>query len=305
MLKIGVIRGGISTEREVSLKTGQEIINNLNKEKYEVFDIVIDNKSQVSEKISELKPDFVYIALHGKFGEDGRVQAILESFEIPYSGPGVMASALCMDKDLTKRVVSTYGVRTAKWLSVRKNETTTWDTIKQLGDRVIVKPNYGGSSVGVSFVENEEELSKALEEVYDIDNEAIIEEVLNGIEISVPIIGGEVYPTLLIEALAGSFFDYTSKYADGGAKETVFEFEKELQDEINDLTSKSYYATKCEGFARIDFMIVDKKPYMIEINTLPGMTGASLLPKSLASKGYNYSQALDLLIESSINVDRS
>ena len=305
MLKIGVIRGGISTEREVSLKTGKEIINNLNKEKYEIFDIIINKKSEVSEKITEIKPDFVYIALHGKFGEDGRGQAILESFGIPYTGPGVMASALCMDKDLTKRVVSTYGVRTAKWLTVRKGESISWETVKKLGDRVIIKPNYGGSSVGVSFVENEEELNKALIEIYEIDNEAIIEEVLNGIEISVPIISGKVYPTLLIEALAGSFFDYTSKYADGGAREIVFEFEKELQDEINDLTKKSYYATKCDGFARIDFMIVDNKPYMIEINTLPGMTAASLLPKSLASKGYSYSQSLDLLIESSMNVDRN
>ena len=128
-MKIGVIRGGISSEREVSLKTGSEIINNLDKSKYEVFDIVIDNKSDVAKKIDEIKPDFVYIALHGKFGEDGKVQAILESFDIPYSGPGVMASALCMDKDITKRIISTYGIRTAKWMSIRKGENISWKDI--------------------------------------------------------------------------------------------------------------------------------------------------------------------------------
>ncbi len=303
-MKIGVIRGGISSEREVSLKTGSEIINNLDKSKYEVFDIVIDNKSDVAKKIDEIKPDFVYIALHGKFGEDGKVQAILESFDIPYSGPGVMASALCMDKDITKRIISTYGIRTAKWMSIRKGENISWKEVQKLGNRVILKPNYGGSSLGVFFVENEEEYKIAIEEIFKMDKEIVIEEILSGTEISVPIIDGVVYPTLLIEALAGTYFDYVSKYQDGGARETVVEFDKELQDEINEFTKRAYYATKCEGFSRIDYMIVDNKPYLIEINTLPGMTAASLLPKSLASKGYSYAQALDLLIEVSNKIER-
>ena len=217
-----------------------------------------------------------------------------------------MSSAVCMDKEFSKRIVAGYGVRIAKWKSVRVGETVDFETIKkELGNRVVVKPNNGGSSIGVSFVENQEELDKGLEIVFGMDKEALIEEVLHGVEISVPVIDGEVFPTIRIEALAGDYFDYESKYATGGAKEYVFEFPEKVQAEINKFAKDSYYGLKCEGFARIDFMIVDNKPYMIEINTLPGMTGASLLPKSLASKGYSYSQALDLLIESSINVDRS
>ena len=301
-LKVGVIRGGISTEREVSLATGNEIVNNLNRDKYEVYDIVIDSEREVYEKLKDLEPDFVYIALHGIFGEDGRIQAILESMGIKYSGSGVMTSAVCMDKEMTKRIVSGYGVRVAKGISVRKGEKISFENVKEkLGERVVVKPNNGGSSIGVSFVGNQEELDRGLELVFSMDKEALIEEILKGVEISVPVIAGKVYPTLKIEAVAGNYFDYESKYSDGGAREFVFEFEKEIQEEIDRFAKDSYYAMKCEGFSRIDFMVVDgTTPYFMEVNTLPGMTAASLLPKSTASKGYSYTETLDLLIESSL-----
>ncbi len=301
-LRVGVIRGGISTEREVSLKTGKEIVNNLNRDKYEVFDIVIDSEREVFEKLKDLNLDFVYVALHGIFGEDGRIQSILESLGIRYSGSGVMTSAVCMDKEMTKRIVASYGVRVAKGMSLRKGESISFDTVREkLGNRVVVKPNSGGSSIGVSFVENQAELEKALEIVFDIDKEALIEETLKGVEISVPVIDGKVYPTLKIEAVAGDYFDYESKYADGGAREFVYEFEREIQEEIDKFASDSYYAMKCEGFSRIDFMVVNGNiPYFMEVNTLPGMTAASLLPKSTASKGYDYSETLDLLIEASM-----
>lgn len=130
-LRVGVIRGGVSTEREVSLKTGSEIVANLNRDKYEVFDIVIDSEMEVFEKVKDLNLDFVYIALHGVFGEDGRIQAILQSLGVAYSGPGVMSSAVCMDKEFSKRIVAGYGVRIAKWKSVRVGETVDFETIKK------------------------------------------------------------------------------------------------------------------------------------------------------------------------------
>ena len=305
LLKVGVIRGGVSTEREVSMNTGSEIIKNLNRDKYEVFDIVINSEREVFEKLENLDLDFVYIALHGMFGEDGRIQAILESLGIAYSGPGVMSSALCMDKELTKKIVETCGVRTAKGVAIRRGEGYNFQEIKKkLGNRIIVKPNSGGSSIGVSFVEAEEEFKKALELVYTMDKTALVEEVLPGTEISVPVINGKVFPTLKIEAVAGEYFDYESKYADGGAREFVFEFPEEIQKEIDKFAYDSYYAVKCEGFARVDFMVVGDKPYFMEVNTLPGMTAASLLPKSTASKGYSYVETLDLLIEASRNIKR-
>ena len=148
-------------------------------------------------------------------------------------------------------------------------------------------------------------MKKGLELVFGMDKEALIEEVLHGVEISVPVIGGKVFPTIRIEALAGDYFDYESKYAKGGAKEYVFEFPEKVQAEINKFAQDSYYGLKCEGFARIDFMVVNEEtPYFMEVNTSPGMTAASLLPKSTASKGYSYSETLDLLIESSLKVER-
>lgn len=297
-MKICVVYGGISTEREVSIATGKEIIKELDKNKYEVYELLINKKEDIF-KIKDMNVDFVYIALHGSFGEDGSIQTILETLNIPYSGANLLTSAICLDKDITKRIVKSYGVRTAKHTSFRVGQKAIFP--KELGEKVIVKPNSGGSSIGISFATNEKELELALKKVYETDNEALVEEVLNGIEISVPIISGKVYPPVRIDALKSTYFDYNSKYDKDGANEYVYFFEEELQNEINEFTKKAYYTTKCKGFARIDYIIQDNKAYLIEINTLPGMTKTSLLPKSLAHLGYTYSKTLDLLIEASIN----
>lgn len=302
-LKIGVVRGGISSEREVSLKSGEGIIRELNKDKYDVKDIVLNDKNDIFTSLDGV--DFVFLGLHGKFGEDGKIQAILETMDIPYTGFGVLASSLCMDKDITKHIMRSYGVRTAKWISVREGEECDYsEAAAYLGEDIIAKPNSGGSSVGVHFIKNEQEFYEALKDIFTIDKEVMIEEVLRGVEISVPIIDGKVYPTLCIEPKAGTFFDYASKYEVGGADEYVVEFEKELQDEINELTKTAYHAVKCEGYARIDFMLKDNKPYLMEINTLPGMTMTSLVPKSLKHLGVSYSELLDKLIEVSLKIKR-
>ena len=302
-LKVGVIRGGISSEREVSLKSGEEIIKELNKEKYDVKDIILNDKKDIFTVLEGL--EFVFLGLHGKFGEDGKVQAILETMDIPYTGCGMLSSALCMDKDITKHIIKNYDIRTAKWFTVRTGEDYSYEEIiEKLGEKIIAKPNSGGSSVGVHFVNNKNELDEAFEDIFKIDNEAIIEEVIEGVEISVPIIDGLVYPTLCIEPKAGTYFDYASKYELGGADEYVIEFEENLQNEINEFTKKAFYAVKCEGYARIDFMLKDNKAYLMEINTLPGMTATSLVPKSLKHLGVSYSELLDKLIEVSLKIKR-
>ena len=260
-IRVGVIRGGVSTEREISLKTGSEIVANLNRDKYEVFDIVIDKENEVFEKVKDLNLDFAYIALHGVFGEDGRIQAILQSLGVAYSGPGVMSSAVCMDKEFSKRIVAGYGVRIAKWISVRRGETANFDEIKEkLGDEVVVKPNSGGSSIGVSFVSNQKELEAGLDLVFSMDKEALIEEVLTGVEISVPVIDGKVFPTIRIEALAGDYFDFESKYAKGGAKEYVYEFSEKVQNEINKFEKLKY---ENQNFYKAEIMTKEDSNYTI------------------------------------------
>lgn len=295
-MKICVIYGGISTEREVSINTAKQIISSIDTSKHEVVELLINKKDDIL-KIKDMNVDFAYIALHGKYGEDGKVQAVLEVLDIPYSGSNVLASAICMDKDITKRIVSTYGVRVAKWWTIRKGEKATYP---ENYSRLIVKPNSGGSSIGVNFITNQQELEKALEEIFKIDEEAIMEEIISGDEVSVPIISGKAYPIVKIEALKGKYFDYASKYEVGGAREYVVQLDEKLEKEIKEFTEKAYYATKCKGFARIDFLIQDNKAYMVEINTLPGMTAQSIFPRSLAYLGVDYKTTIELLIKESL-----
>lgn len=295
-MKICVIYAGISTEREVSINTAKQIINSLDRTKYEVTELRIDKPEDVFQ-LRNKDIDLVFIALHGKFGEDGKIQAILESMNLKYTGSGVLSSAICMDKDIAKRVVSSYGIRTAKWWTVRSTEKAIYDTNY---DELIVKPTNGGSSIGVHFIHNQKELDEALKDIFTIDNEAIIEEVIKGEEVSVPIISGKAYPPLKIEALKGTYFDYKSKYEDGGAKEYVAKLDDSLEKELKEFTEKAYYAAKCKAYARVDYLVKNNKAYFMEINTLPGMTANSLLPKSLASLGINYSKVLDMLIKASL-----
>lgn len=295
-MRICIIYAGISTEREISIKTAEQIMKSLDKDKYDICELKIDRTEDIF-KIKYMNVDLAFIALHGKFGEDGRVQAILEAMNIRYTGPGVLASGICMDKDIAKRVVSTYGIRTAKWWTIRKGEEFTYP--KEY-EKLIVKPNSGGSSIGVHFISNQQELDEALKDIFTMDDEAIMEEVIEGDEVSVPIIDGVAYPPIKIEALKGTYFDYTSKYSDGGAREYVTKFSDNLEKELKEFTEKAYYAAKCKGYSRVDFLVRDDKAYFMEVNTLPGMTATSLLPKSLASVGIGYRETLELLIRASL-----
>lgn len=294
-MKICVIYAGISTERLVSISTAKQIINNLDRNKYEVSELRIDKPEDVFN-LKDKDIDMVFIALHGKFGEDGKVQAILESMNIKYTGSGVLASAVCMDKDMSKKIARFVGVRTANWWTVRKGETFEYD---KKYEELIIKPNSGGSSIGVHFIHNQKELNEALEDIFSMDNEAIIEEVIHGEEMTVPVILGKAYPTLKIEALKGTWFDYRSKYEDGGAKEYVAKLDENLEKELKEFSEKLFYETKCRGYIRIDYLVKDNKAYFMEINNLPGLTANSLLPKSLASLGISYREVLDMIIEAS------
>lgn len=301
-MKIGVIMGGISTEREVSLKTGENMFNSLDRKKYDVEKIVLDNKDDIFTKAKGI--DFALLALHGKFGEDGIVQSILSSMGIPYSGSDVKSSAIAMDKDLSKQIFVHNGIRTAKWIIVRSDEDIDKLALDFLKDhkKVVVKPNSGGSSVMTFIVDKEDALRSAIRDALSVDSEVMVEEYIKGDEVTVPIVDGKVWPTLLIKAGDG-FFDYHAKYSDpsqGGASEEVTELEEELQREVNELALKTYKALKCSVYGRVDMLISEGKPYVLEINTLPGMTNTSLIPKSAKSLGIEYEGLLDIIVEKSL-----
>jgi D-alanine-D-alanine ligase len=300
-MKIGVIMGGISSERDISLNTGKEIIANLNKEKYQVVPIVIDKKEDVFSKAKDL--DFALLALHGKFGEDGTVQAVLQTMNIPYSGCGPLSSAVCMDKDMTKKALKASGINTAKWVMVNKGEEIDFQAIESIGYPLVVKPNSGGSSVATGIVRDREELTNLINEAVKYDNEVMVEEYIKGDEITCCILDGQVLPAIVIKP-KNHFFDFASKYTDGGAEEVVVQLEPDLQKKVNQMALDCWRSLKCSVYSRIDMLIKEGVPYVLEANTLPGMTKNSLFPKSAAAAGITFAELLDKIIELSLKERR-
>lgn len=301
-MKVGVIMGGISSEREISLKSGNSVVENIDKNKYEVIPIVIDKKEDIINKVKGI--DFALLALHGQFGEDGTVQAVLQTLGIPYSGCGPLSSAACMDKDMTKSLLQAEGIRTAPWINLRSWDEINYEDIKKLGYPVVVKPTHGGSSVATFIIKEEKEIENAVKEAFKWDNEVMIEKFIKGDEITCPVMGREMFPVVAIKPHA-EFFDYTAKYADGGSDEFVIELEKSLHKEVERMALDTYRELKCSVYARIDMIITEGGiPYILEVNTLPGMTKASLFPKSAAGRGIDFSGLIDLIIENSIKEKR-
>lgn len=298
-MKIGVIMGGVSTEREISLKSGEEVVKGLNKTKYEeVIPIIINSKREAADKIKGI--DFAFIALHGRFGEDGTIQGLLEALEIPYSGCGVLTSAVCMNKDITKRIIQSAGVKTAPWITVKSIDEIDYAKIRTFNYPVFVKPNNGGSSVATFCVKREEDIEQAVWEGLKCDNEVIIEKYIQGEEITSFILNGEVYPTISLKANKGEFFNYESKYDEGGAEETIAVLREDLQKAVNEVSQKVWNVLGCKSYSRIDMIISNGVPYVLEVNTLPGLTRSSIIPKSAKARGINFSELLDKIIEYSL-----
>lgn len=296
-MKIGVIMGGISSEREVSLNSGKEIVKYFNKEKYDVVPIVIDKKDDIIEKAKDI--DFAFIALHGKFGEDGIIQAVLETMDIPYSGCGPLTSGVCMDKDITKKILRSAGINTADWLSVKSVEEIDYDFIEKMGYPVVVKPNCGGSSVATNIIKKKEDIESAVSLALDYDTEVMIEKYIKGDEVTCCIMNGEVLPLIAIKPNA-EFFDYTAKYADGGSDEIIVKLEEGLQNKIEEMALKCWKVLKCSVYVRVDMIIKEGVPYVLELNTLPGMTKNSLFPKSAKAVNMSYTDLLDKITEYSL-----
>lgn len=301
-MKIGVLMGGISAEREVSLKTGENMYRSINLTEHEAQRIILDSKQDVFEKCRDI--EFALIALHGKYGEDGQIQSILDAMGIPYSGSDVKSSAVSMDKDMSKVILRGRGVNTADWIIIRtpaEIETVAIPFL-ELKTKVVVKPNSGGSSVKTFICEDAEQMTQSIKDVLDIDREVMVEEFIDGDEITVPILGEMILPTIMISSPSG-FFDYTAKYQDmahGGAREEIVELEPELQETVNQMALATYHALKCSVYGRVDFRVRQGIPYVLEINTLPGMTATSLIPQSAASVGIGYEELIERIIGESL-----
>lgn len=293
MIKIGVLMGGLSDEREISLLSGKMIVENLNPNKYDVVSIVINKKEDVLKEVAGV--DHVFIALHGSFGEDGSVQALLESISMPYTGCNVVTSALCMNKKQTKRILTAEGIIVPKGFCLKKHQTVDYYEVESLNYPMIVKPNSGGSSIATFKVKNREELVEALKEAFKHDAYVLVEECLNGGEYTVPVLNGETLPILEINP-NGEFFDFKSKYTKGEATEEVAIIPKELEEKMRSIAFRCWDIFDCHSYVRVDFMLHNGEPYVLELNTLPGMTENSLFPKSAKAANVDYSTLLDRII---------
>lgn len=295
-LNIIVLLGGKSSEREVSLNTGSSFINNLDKNKYNVKAIEIPNnkdKTWIKELIDN-PCDLVIIALHGGIGENGGVQGLLECLEIPYIGSQVLGSAIGMNKEITKEILTFNGINTPKKIDI--NETN-------ISYPVIVKPNTDGSSVGINIVHNIKEFNNAIAEVKKLNEDVLIEEYIDGLEITCGVIekDSEIIALDVLEIKPQEqFYDYKAKYESDDTKINKANIPDTLRKEIENTAIKAFKVLKAKGYARIDMIIKDNKPYVLEINTLPGMTSHSLIPKSLELKNISYQEFLDDLINETL-----
>ncbi|MGM1049805.1 MAG: D-alanine--D-alanine ligase [Bacillota bacterium] len=300
-MKIGVIMGGISSEREVSLKTGQEMIHHLDHSRYEVVPIVVEQRADLIAQVQQAGIDFALLALHGQYGEDGTVQGALETLGIPYTGSGVLASSLCMNKQLSKMLLKTAGVHTPAGLCWQGMDDYDPQMVERLGYPVIVKPNVGGSSIGIQLVQNEKDLLPAIEEAWSLDQAILIEPYIKGMELTCSIVDGKVLPIIGIRSADSEWFDYRAKYEADGAEEKVIQLPPVIEQRVHEAALASYRLLQCKVYARVDIILCQDIPYVLEVNTLPGMTANSLLPKSAAAAGITFTQLLDHIISSSLH----
>jgi D-alanine-D-alanine ligase len=302
--KIGVIYGGTSSEREISLKSGRAVFGALKKLKFNAC--LIDAKTSVIEKIKKTKIDFAYIALHGPGGEDGKIQGVLDILNIPYTGCGVLSSALSMDKIMSKKLFKCAGVATPQWYVLKKedNKDAFQKTILKSGKchPVVVKPASQGSAIGISIVNKKEELKGAFERAFKCEDTILIERYIKGAEITVGVLGGEALPVIDIVP-KNKFYDYEAKYAKGGSKHIIpSRLPKGVQKKARQIAEKIYSLFNCRALCRID-MIADAKGklWVLEINTVPGMTGTSLFPEAAKAVDLNFENLVLKIMELSLN----
>ena len=312
-IRVGVIMGGPSSEHEVSLASGENIFKNFDNRFFEPVKIKIlrDGKIWMAGRYAKLEKavkslDLCFLATHGEFGEDGRLQAILESYGVPYTGSGVLASALAMNKAKSRQLFSANGLKTPKTLLVKEGENfqsqLKFFVSKLTKFPLVVKPCSRGSSVGVSIVKSKRTLKKAIPAAFKYDPEVLIEEYIDGREFTCGVIEKKVNGSSHIIALPVTeiipnqehdFFSYEAKYKEGASQEiTPAQISDHLAEEIRELAVKAHRILSCKDYSRSDFLVKNGKIYILELNTLPGLTENSVVPKALKAAGWSIKKFL-------------
>ena len=295
--RVGVLYGGTSAEREVSLLSGQFVIESLQRSGVDV--VPIDVGADLLQKLPEHQLDRALIMLHGPGGEDGSLQGALQFYGLPYTGSGVFASALAMDKLHSKQFWLGVGLPTAKFAVL--DENTDWQkTLNELGGVVMVKPAHEGSSLGMTRADNPEMLEQAWQAAAKLDSSVIAEQWISGSEYTVAMLDGEVLPAIKLET-DHTFYDYDAKYL---ANDTRYlcpcGLDEQQEQSLRELAKKAFDSLACSGWGRVDVMTNAKGEFfLLEVNTVPGMTDHSLVPMASSAAGYSFDDLVLKILDTS------
>lgn len=307
-IRVALLMGGRSAEREVSLNTGAQVSAALVRAGFDVVEIDTGSDEFVAE-LAGTEANVVFICLHGRFGEDGTVQGLCELLELPYVGSGVLASALAMDKVTSKLLFVHHGLPTPDYVSLRRGEAYDVERISaRLGDKTVVKPANEGSSVGMSIVSGSADLSEAIEKAFKHDRSVLVERFVAGKEVTVGVLGNEdprPLPTLEVVP-KHEFYDYESKYVPGMSEHIIpARVSKAAREECQRLSVAAHAALGCRGMSRADTIVTeDGSVLLLEVNTIPGMTKTSLLPDAARHAGIEFPELCRRLVELALEPKR-
>jgi len=296
--KIAVLMGGASSEREVSLSSGKAMFAASAALGYDA--ISVEFKDDILSHLDTLKSvDIVLIALHGGIGENGRIQGMFESLGIRYTGSDALSSAICMDKHISKLLAEDVGIATPRWKRIRKGQSIYKN---EFDYPFVVKPNSEGSTIGLTIVHNENDYDSAVEEAFKYDDEILIEEFISGKEITVSIVGEDVLPIIEIRPEHG-LYDYECKYTKGMTEYICpAELNEDLTKRIKQTAFEVYKLLKCRHYGRVDLRLDNNNQHwFLELNTLPGMTDTSLVPKAAKATGISFEQLIGKIIKQSLD----
>jgi D-alanine-D-alanine ligase len=309
-IRLALLCGGRSSEREVSLSGAKGVLEVLNKERYEVT--VFDTATDLPKLVEQAdRLDVAFILLHGRFGEDGTIQGLLELLGIPYQGSGVLGSALAMNKHYSKVVYRAYGIPTPDWLVYEATEDWNLQEVQsRLGLPVMIKPVNQGSSIGMCKIHNADGLSFALEEAFKWDEQVVIERFIPGRELTAGVLGIKELTALPIVEIrpnpTHAFFDYEAKYQQGATEELCpAPIPEDIAQKAQNLAVQAHKALGLKGYSRTDMILTEAgELFVLETNTIPGMTPTSLLPQAAQAMGISFSELLDRLIDMAITSKR-
>lgn len=301
-LTVALLSGGISSERDVSLKSGDQVYEALDKDKYHI--LRYDPKTDLTQLVANAPAiDVALIILHGPYGEDGTIQGLLDLLDIPYQGSGVLGSATAMNKLASKQLYAASGIPSPPYLVIHRDDGyTPKDLVQRIGLPMVIKPVTGGSSIGMSIVKTVDAVSPAIRTAQKFDHSVLIEAYIAGIELTVGVLGNTNLQTLpVIEIIPDDrfeFFDYHAKYTAGASQEICpARIDDILTEKAQSYARMAHTALFCEGYSRTDMILSGRDIFVLETNTIPGMTATSLLPRAAKTAGISFSGLLDMLIE--------